>query len=374
MARRRPLGLRRGLALALAAFVVLTTTAAFIWRDDILQAGLDPKEPFQTYRPPPAPNYARPAAWAMAPARPPAPSDPPTDVFFVMPTTFDGGHEWNAPIDDAAADRYFRRAIAPNYAGPFYRIGRIFAPRYRQASLYTQMTLREDAREARRFAYGDVAAAFRQFRDHLSGGRPFLLVGVEQGGSLAARLLAEEIAPDPSARGRLVAAYLISTVVPAESTPIAPCVRRDQAGCLAAWASAAVGDLQRVQALKDRSLVWGAGGQLVNLEGRAPLCFNPILGAVTDAPAPARLHLGAANATDLEWGVRPAFLARKIRAHCEHGILRISRPKSSTLRPTGTWSDRKKVPGFNLFYADLEADARARLKAWRAPVVAPPAS
>ena len=27
--------------------------------------------------------------------------------------------------------------MAPNYAGPFVRVGRLFAPRYRQASLYT---------------------------------------------------------------------------------------------------------------------------------------------------------------------------------------------------------------------------------------------
>ena len=39
--------------------------------------------------------------------------------------------------------------MLPNYAGPFARLGRIFAPRYRQASLYTLMTLRDDAREAR---------------------------------------------------------------------------------------------------------------------------------------------------------------------------------------------------------------------------------
>jgi hypothetical protein len=109
----------------------------------------------------------------------------------------------------------------------------------------------------------------------------------------------------------------------------------------------------------------------VNLEGRTPLCFNPIWGAVTDKPAPARLHLGAANATGLEWGARPAFLARKIRARCERGILRISRPKSSSLRPSGSWADRPKVPGYYLFYADLEADARARLAAWRAPLPAP---
>jgi hypothetical protein len=373
MGRRRPLGPSRWLAITLLAVTSLLALAAFVWRDDILQAALDPKTPFQTYEPPRAPDYGGPAAWAMAPGGRPQAGDPPADVFFVMPTAFEGGKEWNSPIGDPASDRFFERVVAPNYAGPFYRVGRIFAPRYRQASLYTQMTLREDAREARRFAYGDVAAAFREFRDRGTDTRPFVLVGVEQGGVLAARLLAEEIAPHPAVRQRLVAAYLISTVVPASPTPVPACRRRAEAGCLAAWSAAYEGDLQRPQALKDRSLVWSRDGQLVNLEGRPPLCFNPVLGAVTNAQAPARAHLGAVNATGLEWGVRPAFLARKIRTQCVGGVLKISRPKSQSLKLAGSWGDRQKVPGFNLFYADIEADALARLKAWRAlPPPAPP--
>ena len=104
----------------------------------------------------------------------------------------------------------------PNYAGPFERVGRLFAPRYRQASLYTYLTLRDDARDARRFAYGDVLQAFRAYVSRYGQDRPFVIVGVEQGGSLAARLLREEIAGKPELKRRLVAAYLIETVVPAD--------------------------------------------------------------------------------------------------------------------------------------------------------------
>ena len=43
------------------------------------------------------------------------------------------------------------------------------------------------------------------------------------------------------------------------------------------------------------------------------------------------------------------------------GVLRISHPKSASLQPTGSWADRRKAAGYNLFYADLEADAQARL-------------
>jgi hypothetical protein len=359
----RPKGFRRLATAAIVVVALVLSAAVYVWRDDILRTQLDPKEPFQIYDPPAAPDYAQRSAWALMPNAPDAPTDeePPADVFFISPTTFDGGRHWNAPIDDARADRLFREVMAPNYAGPFVRVGRIFAPRYRQASLYTLMTLRDDAKEARRFAYGDVAEAFRYYIAHYNRDRPFVVVGVEQGGTLAARLIAEEVAPHPALRSRIAAAYLVQTVVPSDKPPLPPCIAPKQTGCLAAWASVYEGEPERAQALLDRSLVWNDAGQLVNLGGRTPICFNPLFGAVVDAEAPARLNLGATNATGLEWGARPAFLTRQVGARCDKGILRVTRPKSPSLKPSGSWTDRRRAAGYNVFFADLEADAGARV-------------
>jgi hypothetical protein len=359
--RPRP---RRWLVGSLAVIVVLLGLAVVAFRGDLIRYALDPKTPFQTYRPPAAPDYAQRKAWYLLPTGPETPSatEPAADVFFVAPTTFEGGREWNEPIGDEKADRIFRQVMAPNYAGPFERLGRIFAPRYRQAGLYSLLTLRDDAKDARRFAYGDIVTAFRYWRDHEGGQRPFIVVGVEQGGTLAARLVAEEIAPNAALRARLAGAYLIETVVPATHPALPPCMRRDEAGCLAAWASVPSSEIDRGKILLARALVWNANGELENLQGAA-LCFNPILGATTDEQAPARMHAGAANATGLEWGARPAFLARQVSAQCEGGVLRVSSPKSASLKSAGSWTEERMVPAFNLFYADLENDARARLAA-----------
>jgi hypothetical protein len=364
MKERRPRSIR-WLALTIIGFVLLLGVATGVFWDDLMKTSLDPKTPFQTYRPPPAPDYARSGAWALLPPHPTAPSrsDPPADVFFISPTTFDGGHEWNAPYDDPKADRIFRRVMAPNYAGPFAQVGRVFAPRYRQASLYSQMTLREDARAARAFPYGDVERAFRQFVARYNRGRPIVIVAVEQGGVLALRLLEEVVARDPALKSRLAVAYLIETAAPADYPPIPPCRRRGEPGCLAAWVSVPEGQFQRARILLDRALVWGTDGELVNLEHRPALCFNPVLGTLSEAPAPARLNLGAANATGLEWGARPGFLARQVATRCQDGVLYVSRPKSASLQRQGSWADRRRAPGFNLFYADLEADAQARVAA-----------
>jgi len=350
------------LFLALGVLLVLGAGIAGFW-DDLQRNALDPQIPYQTYHPPKAPDYAQRTAWYLMPTNPARTGawSPRADVFFLSPTTYDGGEQWNAPIDDRKGGRQFRRTMAPNYAGPFVRVGRIFAPRYRQASLYSELTLREDAREARAFAYGDAAQAFRWYIDHDNNGRPFVLVGVEQGGTLALRLLAEEIAPRPEVKARLVAAYLIETVAPADAPPIPACAAKGQTGCLAAWVSVSDAAPDRGRSILDRALIWSPAGELQTLNGRPALCFNPILGATTDAAAPARLNLGAANATGLEWDARPAFLAREVGAQCQRGVLRVTKPKSAAFTRSGSWTDRRKVPGFNLFYADLEADALARV-------------
>jgi hypothetical protein len=355
----------RWLALTVTGVLIFLGLATAVFWDDLMRTALDPKAPFQTYRPPTAPDYAQRSAWHLMPTAPgtATPDQPRADVFFIGPTTFDGGKDWNAPTDDAKANENFRRVMAPNYAGPFVRVGRIFAPKYRQASLYTLLTLREDAREARKFAYGDVARAFGYYLEHDNGGRPFVIVGVEQGGLLAARLLTETVAPNEALRSRLAAAYLISTVVPADQPPIPPCVQRGQTACVAAWASVPDSEVDRAQAVLDRALVWSPDGELDNLKGRPALCFNPLLGATANDFAPARLHQGAANATGLEWGARPAFLGRQISAQCKSGVLHMSQPKSASLKPAGSWTDLRKVPGYNLFYLDLETDALARVSA-----------
>ena len=356
--------------------------AAFTFRDEVLRASLDPHLPFQTYHPPPAPDYSKRSAWALAPADPTlrAPGDPIADVFFIHPTTYNGGEEWNGPIDHARAVRQLERVMLPNYAGPFLRAGVVFAPRYRQASLYAMLSLREDAQDARRFAYGDIRQAFRVYLDRYNHGRPFILVGVEQGGELAARLLHDEIAPDSALRGRLVGAYLIQTVAPADgfgaAAPIPACTSRNQARCVVGFMALRDGHSGAARRILGRARVWGLGGELVPLASRPTLCVNPLLGSATAEAAPERDNLGAANATDLEWGLRPAFLPRQVGARCSGGLLWVSRPHSPTLKSAGGWADRLKAPGYNLFYADLDADARARVQALSRdpdfPLPAPP--
>jgi len=337
---------------------------------------LNPRVPFQTYDPPPAPDYAKASSWALLDAR--LPASGPAAVFFVHSTTFNGGKDWNGAVDDEKAIDELRRVVLPNYAAPFARGGPVSAPLYRQSSLYSRLTARDDALEARAFAFGDVQRAWQAFlADHPTG--PIVVVGVEQGADLAARLLNETIAPSQAVTGRLAAAYLIDTVTPAvlyaPGSAIPACAARDQSGCVVGWTEVRETDAEKAQHWLHNKLVWASKGRFTELGPRQALCVNPVLGTNAAALAPARLHRGAANATGLEWGVRPAFIQREVSAQCVDGLLQYSRPASSAFLRSTNWAARRKAPGFNIFYADLETDVQGRVAAWinRNPTV-PPAS
>jgi len=361
-----------GVALLLGVALMLT------W-DDIMTARLDPREPFQTYDWPRIPDYSQASAWALNPVGQTARQTPgPVDIFFVHPTTFNGGRDWNGPIDDRGAQRELDRVMLPNYAGPFARVGRVFAPRYRQASLFAyRMALREDSRDARAFAYGDVLNAFRYYMAHYNFGRPYMIVGVEQGAELADRLLRQEVDGNPALVGKLAAAYLIDAVVPAAgygpTSPVPACARRDQTRCVVAWAQVDEANPVAARLLLNRAMTWTRDWTLDNLpQGQAVLCVNPLRGQVSDQEAPARLNLGATNASELEWGARAAFLPRQVSARCEGGVLRVSRPRSGSLRPASGWPDKLKERPYNLFFADLEADAMKRAAVYYGRAQMPP--
>ncbi len=371
MTERRIVYLRWVAGLA-AALVGLATFALAYWREDILRASLDPKQPFQTYSPPPAPDYALPAAWYLRPDR--GSARPLADVFFVHSTTFDGGKDWLGAIQNRAAARLVSHAVLPNFAGPFSGVGRVFAPRYRQASLYAdRLTQRDDAREARVFAYGDVRRAFDTFLARDSRTAPLVLVGVGQGALLVDRL-AREARTRPEVLRRIVAVYLIEDVTPAEDFPaggpLPLCQTRSQAGCVVAWMSQTSGRPDRTRLL-DRAQSWTGGGELDRLGGRAPACVNPLTGSADGLPAGRAAHLGAANATGLPWPPRPVLRPHQVEAECRDGLLVTSTPEAQDLRPAQSWAEKLRAPSYNLFYGDLTADVTVRLAAWYGGPLAP---
>ncbi|HEX6417268.1 MAG TPA: DUF3089 domain-containing protein [Acidimicrobiales bacterium] len=172
--------------------------------------------------------------------------DPPVDCFYVYPTTSrDPG-----PNSDLEPGETEEVLTAWNQAARLTASCRVFAPVYRQVTLSAILGDDRDRggdgeESPGAVAYGDVLDAFKHYLANDSEGRGFVLIGHSQGGGLLARLIADEIDPEPLLRDRLVAAYILgaSVQVPEgeaaggtfDQVPL--CERDDQTGCVVSYAS-----------------------------------------------------------------------------------------------------------------------------------------
>ncbi|HCY54593.1 MAG TPA: DUF3089 domain-containing protein [Oceanicaulis sp.] len=358
----RPLTLL--LVIAGVGLILLLLAASWLMRDQIYQTLLDPGVPFQTYEPPAAPDYAEADSWAVRPVVAALEEDKPA-VFFVHPTLHTGGEHWNAALDRRSHRERLARLYLPNYAGPFAETGAVFAPRYRHAALYAYMNNREDSLQARLLAYDDVRTAFAQFLADIGDERPIILAGAGQGGGHVTGLLLDVISRDEDLIARLVAAYIVEAPVaadlfdgPLQDIPL--CSAPEAIRCVITYSAVRSDEPARIEAITERSTLWIDRGRLGQTLGRELACVSPLLWNTSEDYAPARLHRGGAAAEGLELGERPSPLASQTGAQCQNGLLFVDQPRSRTLRRPSRLAEIRRVPPFNLFYADLEADVTRR--------------
>lgn len=352
----------------LSTFVLALLLIAITWyyRDDLFQTIYDPGHPFQTYLPPASPNYAEAESWLI---RPDNNVDPVSvqgggDVFIVAPTIYLGGKHWVAPLEDERVRRSFKRVVLPNYVQPYSLAGRVYAPYYRQASLYSFLTNREDAQAAQEFAYQDVKRAFDVFLSENPPERPIVLVGHGQGGLHAQRLLAEY--SDTKLANKLAVAYIIDHPLMLETIEkkfpeIHPCKDVQDTGCIVAFGALLPNETTRARMFVDKTMVWDADS-LKSVNGRPLLCSNPLLWNLSTDYAPARLHLGGVAAEGLDVNTLPAPSPKQTGAQCTDGVLSIDKPKQKSLRRPSRFGGKFRTPSSNLFYEDLRVDAARRVQ------------
>ena len=355
---------RTSFSLAALAISVLLATAAVMFQDNITLFSLSPRAPFQTHTPPPPPAYGARGAWALWPDDLGAGE---ADIFYVHSTTYASNKRWNAPLTDGVADASLRKAAAPNEAGPFMRVGAVYGPRYRQATLFASFTHKFDGLAAHELAFKDVQNAFFHFLAHRPEDRPFILVGYGQGGLHVLGLLDHMIASNIGVRRKLAAAYIIGQSVPVSLfdnalQAIPPCASKEAARCVVSYIDLESGFENEEERFRKRALRWSKERNLVSLPDAEILCVNPISWAVSDQPANPEDHIGAASATGLRMRETPPPIAAATGAQCRNGILTVDSPQQNFLRRKHWFGDQWRPQDFNLFYHDLTADAARRVE------------
>jgi hypothetical protein len=325
---------------------------------------------------PPAPDYADPKTWAAYPGIPGPEEDTPdgiaktpltqrnaVDVFFIHPTTYLALSIGNARYDEEGPTRVrLENGVLRLQASVFNHCCRIFAPRYRQASLKGITSASAEGFASADLAYSDVLRAFDYYLSKENNGRPFIIAGHSQGSIHAIRLLQERIIGTASSH-RLIAAYVPGSALPHEieekGLPI--CRTPAMTACIVDWngVSPAAVDHRR----RESAVLWWQG-HYQTIAGRPLVCVNPI-NWIENGTATAAENLGA-----IYFGGRgqpvPAPVPGASGASCDGGLLRVQmraderRHFSDPLTLFGSYHDFD----YGLWYMNIRQNLGVRIRSF----------
>lgn len=301
-----------------------------------------------------SPNYAEDRFWIALPWRDDmaddVPPDCPTpenqalaqaDVFYVHPTMYVSGREWNADLEDKKVNGLCDTTVKLQ-ATVFNSSARIFAPRYRQGHLRCFTREGDEAEDALDTAYADVKAAFEYYLTNWNNERPIILAGHSQGAYHIARLMEEYFDGKPLQQ-QLVAAYAIGFEIRRDrfrQIPVGDSA--SQTGCFLNW----------------NTVKWGRDTTGVYKRYRGSACVNPLTWTQDTAVAPGSLHRGGVP-----------FDFSKAIPHCVttkiHGsLLWISFSDKSVKKAFRHLASNYHVSDVNLFYMNIRENAELRVRSF----------
>lgn len=355
---------------------LLAGVASYLYRDEISMLvafnKLKPAAPFSSASSPGSPDYSRAENWAALPEREDLADaqlaldgvdrqpNAAVDVFFIHPTTYFGTDNWNQSLDNARVNQLTDLFVMRGQASAFNGCCRIYAPRYRQATIYSFIDRSGSGESALRLAYSDVERAFDFFLQNYSRDRPFVLASHSQG-SVHLRTLLEKRITGTYLRNRLVVAYPIGFSLDgealAQSVPDMPvCASAEQTGCMVSWNAVGPEASQYADTSKN-------------------ICVNPLTWKTDGAPAQAALNLGGVSypgkfaGTLAEFKELPQdFIDAKAvvepgvaDAQCVNGMLLVRQIHSThyASRPMGR--DNYHVYDYHLFSMNLRKNVELRV-------------
>ena len=269
--------------------------------------------------------------------------DTSVDVFFLHPTTLTDkesqGKIWNADINDAELNAKTDYSSILSQASVFNKSCRVFAPRYRQAHLYSFFSKDTvSSKAALELAYHDIKAAFDYYLKYYNNGRPIIIASHSQGTFHAGRLLKEYFENKPLQK-QLVCAYIIGLSVPTNYfSSLKPCADSSATGCFVSW----------------RTFREGYLPYYVKNETTSSSVVNPLTWRMDELPATRKENKGSV-----------LLNYKKIYRHTNgaritNGVLWINKPKV----PFGFVYNRKNYHAgdINLFYLNIRENIEVRKK------------
>jgi hypothetical protein len=286
------------------------------------------------------------------------------DVFFVHPTGYLKGHTWTDPLEEESATKENTQWMMANQASAYNGCCSIYAPHYRQASIYSYFGTDELRDEVHAFVYQDVKKSFEYFISNYSNGRPFIIASHSQGTHHSIRLLAEEI-DGTDLYSRMVGAYIIGGTISKdrmnEMSEISICDSATQLGCLVHWDTYNVNYLNREMPIYKNNI-----------------CVNPITwkneGAISNlADAKGAVYVSGEFALDFtgddgpkgeSFGPLEAPLKQYVQAQCKNGLLFVTDQTGTRFQAFGGSKGNYHGLDYALFYMDIRENAILKVKTY----------
>jgi len=236
------------------------------------------------------------------------------DVFFVYPTSYldpKMPYGWSASLKDLRTNIYTDYTSILYQASVFNEVGKIYAPRYRQAHInaYTPISQEDTLNAIAAFdlAYQDVKNAFEYYLAHYNNGRPIIIASHSQGSSHTIHLLKDFFDNKPLAN-QLVVAYVVGMALdPANYTSLKACEQPGETGCICGWRTFKEGYQapfvykEQFKSIVTNPLSWNNRDTIVDRElndGALLYNFNKVTPKVA----------GAINHAGVLWTPKPHFL------------------------------------------------------------------
>jgi len=286
------------------------------------------------------------------------------DVFFVHPTGYLKGHHWTDPLETESATKENTQWMMANQASVFNGCCSIYAPHYRQASIYSYFGSDELREEVHSFVYQDVKKSFEYFIKNHSKGRPFILASHSQGTHHSIRLLAEEV-DGSDLYSRMIGAYIIGGEISKdwikEMSDIAICDNPSQLGCLVHWDTINVTYLNKEMPRYKNNI-----------------CVNPITwkneGPLSDlVDSKGAVYVSGQFALDFTgddgpkgeiFGPLEAPIKQYVQAQCKNGILFASDQTGTRFQAFGGSVGNYHGLDYALFYMDIRENAILKVKTY----------
>ncbi len=314
-------------------------------------AACKPPGNFEDYTHPPIPDYSQPDAWACLPTKHNASDTVPpnsgekdmqataaVDVFYIYPTLDFSAGNWNADIHDTHLNSKIEKTAVRVQASVFNGCCKVYAPRYRQATLYSFLDKKDNGKKALHLAYTDIESAFRYYMKNYNKGRPFIIAGHSQGTLMAYQLL-QEFVDTTALRKQLVAAYLVGyNIKKPYFKNLKPCDSATQTGCYITWNTVKTG---------------GENTELSKFF--SGVCINPLTWKPDSGYVDALYNLGSVN-----------YSFKKVDVHevgtaIRKGVLTVSPPIDGGYK---TFRTGYHIYDYNFFYMNIRKNVQQRVTAY----------